>query len=575
MDPTPVRHSDLRDTSVTTPHAPVSLSERICAWGESRADHVAIDEYGASWTYRQLATAIDRWAGRFRQCNLGPGDVVLLFLPQTAEAIAVYFGVMRCGAVPSFMPLPSSKQSANYYWQSHAELLRLIRPAALATLKQHVEAMQEASFDSLVPQLLAVDGFSADDDPWRGHTPCTADDIALLQHSSGTTALKKGVQLSHGAVERQVSSYAKSLRASPDDVVVSWLPMYHDMGLIAGTVTPLLLGQTLVLLDPFKWVADPISLLCAIQRRRGTLTWLPNFAFELLTKTARFETADLDLSSMRAFVNCSEPCKAATFDRFLAKFASVGVRPHMLQVCYAMAETVFAVSQTPVDRPVRRLRVDPRLLTEAGLAREPTETSPGIELLSGGTAIEGMEISIVDSHGRALPTGNVGEIELSSSFLFDGYLNRPEATALALRSGRYRTRDLGFLHDDHVFILGRTDDLLIVHGRNYFAHEVEAVVNDVPGIKAGRNVAVAVLNEALGTQEVVVIAERAPEASISVKNILELKRAVKRAAAERVGLDLRDVRIVEAGWLAKTTSGKISRSLNRDKYLQEVAAAHR
>lgn len=560
---------------MTLVHAPGHLAESICAWGTASPDKVAIDEYGTAWTYGRLAGEIDRWAGRFRQRGLRPGDTVLLFLPQTAEAIAAYFGVMRCGAVPSFMPLPSPKQDPCYYWHSHADLLRLICPAALMTLQAPLVAMHAAGFDALVPLLLSADGAWPDVEAWTGPSPGAAEDIALLQHSSGTTALKKGVQLSHGAIVRQVAAYAKALQASADDVVVSWLPMYHDMGLVACTVMPLLLGQTVVLLDPFKWVSEPVSLLQAIHRYHGTLTWLPNFAFELLAKTARFEAGSLDLSSMRAFVNCSEPCKAATFDRFLAKFAPAGVRAEALQVCYAMAETVFAVSQTRIGEPVPRLSVDAQRLSEEKLASAPRDAGSALELLSAGAAIDGMRVTIVDADGQALPPGHVGEIELSSEFLFDGYLNRPEITAQKLRAGRYRTNDMGFVHGDQVFVLGRADDLLIVHGRNYFAHEVEAVVNDVGGLKAGRNVAVAVFNEMLGSQDVVVIAELAPGASAPADKGLELKRAVKHAVAESMGLELRDVRIVEAGWLAKTTSGKISRSLNRDKYLNDLAAARR
>jgi fatty-acyl-CoA synthase len=560
---------------VTLSPRPVNLAERICAWGVDRRDAVAIDEYGLSWTYGRLAQEIDHWAGRFRAHGLRAGDTVLLFLPQTAEAIAAYFGLMRGGAVPSFMPLPSAKQDPDYYWRSHAELLRLIRPAALVTLDEPLAAMRGAGFAELVPQLLAVDAAWPEVPAWTGASPGGEADIALLQHSSGTTALKKGVQLSHGAISRQVASYAAALRATPEDVVVSWLPMYHDMGLIACTVTPLLLGQKVVLLDPFRWVSEPASLLHEIDRHRGTLTWLPNFAFELLAKTVRFEPGRLDLSSMRAFIDCSEPCKPASFDRFLAKFAAAGVRAEMLQVCYAMAETVFAVSQTRLDAPVRRLTVDAQRLAEERLAVAPRDGAAGVEMLSAGEPVAGMTVTVVDADGRALPDGHVGEIELASEFLFDGYLNRPEISAQKLRAGRYRSNDLGFVDAGQVFVLGRADDLLIVHGRNYFAHEVEAAVNDVDGLKAGRNVAVGVFNEMLGSQDIVVIAELPAGAPLPADKGLELKRRVKHLVAERMGLELRDVRIAEAGWLAKTSSGKISRSLNRDKYLQDMAAARR
>lgn len=552
-----------------------NLAERICAWDAQQPDAVAIDDQGDVWSYRRLVREIDQWAGRLRDRGLGCGDTVLLFMPQTAEAVAAYFGAMRCGAVPSFMPLPSAKQDPAYYWRSHIELLGLIRPAALLALAEAISSMRAAGFAGVVAQLLAVDGDWPDGSPWCGKSAGSGDDIALLQHSSGTTALKKGVQLSHRAIAEQVESYGTALQASADDVVVSWLPMYHDMGLIACTVMPLLLGQKLVLLDPFRWVSEPGSLLQAISRHRGTLCWLPNFAFELLAKTVRFEPGMLDLSSMRAFVNCSEPCKAASFDRFLSKFAPAGVNAGMLQVCYAMAESVFAVTQTRLEAPAPRLTVDAKRLSEERIAVAPNEAAASVELLAAGVPIDGIALTIVDQGGKTLPDGQVGEIELRSSFLFEGYLNRPELTARKLRGGRYRTSDLGFIHAGNVFVLGRVDDLLIVHGRNYLAHEIESAVSDVVELKAGRNVAVGVFNDMLGSLDVVVIAELAPGISIALDNGTALKRRVKLIVAERMGLELREVRLVQPGWLAKTSSGKISRSLNLDKYLKEVAASRR
>ena len=550
-----------------------NIAERIFGWVRIRPEQVAIDNYGEVWTYARLGIAIDQWAARFVASGIKPRDIVLVFLPQTADAIAVYFGLIRCGAVPSFMPLPSAKQEPDYYWKSHHQLLGVIRPAALVTLTKYRAGMLAAGFDALLPLILASDDQWTNEVFQKEWTSTTPEDTALLQHSSGTTSLKKGVMLSHRAIVLQVEAYASALAADAGDVVVSWLPMYHDMGLIACTVMPLMLGQKLVLLDPFRWVSEPRTLLTAINEHRGTLTWLPNFAFELLAKTVRFEPGSLDLSSMRAFINCSEPCKPKTFDRFLSKFAQAGVVASSLQVCYAMAETVFAVSQTSLGRPVRCISVDAELLASEQRVTTPRSADSRLDLLSAGPPIAGMDVTIVGADGNTQPPMHVGEIELNSEFLFGGYLNRPEVTAQKLRNGRYRTNDLGFMQDGQLYVLGRTDDLIIVHGRNYFAHEVEAVVNDLPGLKPGRNVAVGVFNEMLGSLEVVVIAELNTGVSMPTDHGVTLKRAVKHAVAERMGLELRDVKIVDPGWLAKTTSGKISRSLNLDKYLDELSTA--
>jgi acyl-CoA synthetase (AMP-forming)/AMP-acid ligase II len=277
---------------------------------------------------------------------------------------------------------------------------------------------------------------------------------------------------------------------------------------------------------------------------------------------------------MRAFIDCSEPCKAASFDRFLKKFSPAGVTASMLHVSYAMAETVFAVTQTPLGSAAPRFIVDADVLSGQKLAAPAGSSSPAVELLSAGAPLQGISVFISDDAGAVLPTDQVGEIELVGDFLFEGYFNRPELTSARFRNGRYRTGDIGFVHEGEVYVLGRTDDLIIVHGRNYLAHEIEAVTNGIPGLKAGRNVAISVFNDAMGSLDVVVIAETGDARLPEGQEQLGLKRAVKRSVAAQMGLELRDVLIVPSGWLVKTTSGKISRSLNRERYLQELARRH-
>ena len=170
---------------MTPPTRPANLAERICAWGVERRDTVAIDDHGDVWSYGRLARQIELWAGRLHARGLGRGDTLLLFVPQTAAAVAAYFGAMRCGAAPSFMPLPSAKQDSAYYWRSHAELLRLIRPAALLTLVEPLDLMRAAGFAELTPQLLAINDDWPEVPAWTGVSPGDEDDIALLQHSSG------------------------------------------------------------------------------------------------------------------------------------------------------------------------------------------------------------------------------------------------------------------------------------------------------------------------------------------------------------------------------------------------------
>lgn len=548
---------------------PACVTTRIARWAERRPDRPALTFGDDTVTHGQLHARVQRVAAAARAGGLRARDVALLFMPQGIDAVVCYFGLMQAGVVPSFMPLPSAKQEPGRYWRSHASLLDLIHPAAVIGPESQLADMHAAGLARPSPRLWSSRTLlEATDAAPVAHVAAPAD-IALLQHSSGTTALKKGVALSHRAIVAQVDSYAAALSATPEDVVVSWLPMYHDMGLIACTVAPLMLGQHVVMLDPFAWVADPQSLFAEITRHSGTLTWCPNFAFELLARTAR-PLPEFDLSSMRAFIDCSEPCKPRSFEAFHRRFAAIGVRRESLQVCYAMAETVFGVTQTRLGEPVTVLEVSAAALSARGEATPAPEGEVPLPLLSAGPPIAGIDLRITDEHGAALPEGRVGEIELRGDFLFDGYYRREELTRERFRDGGYRTRDIGFLHAGELYVLGRADDLIIVHGRNYFAHEIEAAVNDIRGLKPGRNVAIPVFNELLASEEVVLVAESDPR---EPSDDIELKRRVKAQVMQAMGLELREVSIVPQGWLLKTSSGKISRGANRDKYLDHSTRA--
>lgn len=542
-----------------------TVSAQILAWAHRSPEAPAITMGERRLSYAELGQGIQQIAAMATRRDLGTQKIVLVFLPQTIDAVICYFGLMHAGLIPSFMPLPSHKQDHHRYWESHKELLALIQPAAVIGPHEYLEEMRNAGLADCAGQLWPFEELtSAPLMETCPAPPASMADIALLQHSSGTTALKKGVALSHRAIDAQVRSYAQALRSSRSDVIVSWLPMYHDMGLVACTVTPLMLGQHVVMLDPFAWVANPQSLFAAITRHQGTLVWLPNFAFELLAKTVRPDSALFDLSSVRAFVNCSEPCKPRSFEAFHKRFAGIGVREEALQVSYAMAETVFAVTQTEVGEKPLIIHADARVLAETNKVITSGGDGSAVPLLSAGRPIAGIQVVIADAQGETLSDNCVGEIELAGEFLFSAYYGRETLTREKFRNGRYRTNDLGFFHEGELFVLGRNDDLIIVHGRNYFAHEIEALANAIPGLKPGRNVAIPVPNDLLATQEVVLIAE-ADEAQ--PRDLVQLKREVKAYVLQGMGLELRDVSIVPAGWLLKSSSGKISRNANLDKYL--------
>ena len=491
--------------------------------------------------------------------GLSPGQIVFIIAPHQPALYPVYLGVMLAGGVPSFLPHPTAKQDADLYWQTHRQVFQRSHAAWVLADKALLPALEAACL-GLATRVADI-GYA--------HAPAAdptiavrrADhDIALLQHSSGTTGLKKGVALSYAAIQLQLDHYAAALGLdhAPSCRIASWLPLYHDMGLIACFMLPLYRGIALVALDPFEWTAKPVLLLDAIQAHRASHVWLPNFAFNHLVRSVP-RSLTPDLSSIRAFVSCSEPCKADSFDRFAQRF---GVPLAALQTCYAMAETVFAVTQSDPSRAVPRLCVDRDALEHQRQVAPVNAIGPGaVTLLSCGTPIAGIELRIRHA-SDADSDQTVGEIQLRAPFLFAAYFADASGTALAFDDGWYRTGDLGFVHNGELYVCGRIKDLLIINGRNYFAHDVEAAVNEVPGIKPGRCVALGYDDDRSGSEQLVIVAERDTDATQD----MQIVQAINASLNRHLGIPASDIRLVDAGWLIKTTSGKISRKDNRAKY---------
>jgi acyl-CoA synthetase (AMP-forming)/AMP-acid ligase II len=397
----------------------------------------------------------------------------------------------------------------------------------------------------------------------------TADEIVLLQHSSGTTGLQKGVALSHQAIFNQLHSYAEALRMRSDDVIVSWLPLYHDMGLIAGFSLPILSRIPLVLMSPFDWVRAPQRLMQATCRYRGTLTWLPNFAYNFCAQKVRpSQLEGVDLTSWRAVINCSEPMHWASHQMFLERFRPFGLRSEALATCYAMAENVFAVTQGGIEAPVTVDTVDGYALVTLRRAVSAGGSKGTIAMLSAGLPIKNTRLRILDAKGGDLPERHIGEIAIQSDCMLSGYFRRPDLTEKAFRDGWYLSGDLGYLAGGELYITGRKKDLIIVGGKNIYPQDLERLASDVPGVHPGRAVAFGVFNAEMGTEEVVMLVESDDDDPAIHQAIAEQIRLRVTRGSDVV---LRIVQVVERGWLLKTSSGKIARSANREKYLNEKA----
>jgi len=527
-------------------------------------------------TYSQLMRGAAGYAGALAEAGILPGEVVVLIL-QHGEALPfAFFGVSLHGAVPAIMPFLTEKLSPEKYRADLAALIDVTRPAAIITYSEfenEVRAAMRASANNSVRAVLLWEQALAAEPNWPGLSGLRrgAEQIALLQHSSGTTGLQKGVALSHQAIFNQLETYTQALQLTEKDVVVSWLPLYHDMGLIAGFLMPLLWRAPLVLLSPFDWVRAPYKLMQAVSHYQGTLTWLPNFAFNFCAQKIRARDLEgVNLASWRAVINCSEPMHHASHQMFAEKFAPYGLRPEALATCYAMAENVFAVTQGGVDEPVLVDEVDAYALRNEWQAR-PASGEGALKLLSAGRPLPNVQVRVLDEARRELPERRVGELALKSDCLLTGYFNRPDATEKAFYEGWYLTGDFGYMVNGEVFVIGRKKELIIVGGKNVYPQDLERLAEDVAGVHPGRAVAFGVEDAEAGTEEVVLVAEVDTEDAAEREQIAN---AIRQRVTQGSDITLRRVYLVGPGWLIKTSSGKNARLGNKEKWMKQFVLTH-
>ncbi|NMB62998.1 MAG: fatty acyl-AMP ligase [Chloroflexi bacterium] len=522
-------------------------------------------------SYKELLERSYAYTRTYLNNGIQPGDVIIMVLQHSLDLIYAYYGAILAGAVPSMMPFLTEKLLPDKYQQDFQSLIKIINPRAIVTYREFKNEVFD-QFDSylLVDRIFLNEDIKLDSLeiprklPGMDRQPS---DVVLLQHSSGTTGLQKGVALSHEAVFNQLDHYADALHLNPQkDIIVSWLPLYHDMGLIACYLMPILYGVPLVMMSPFDWVRAPYRLFIAIDKYKGTLCWLPNFAYNFCAKKVRdSQLENLDLSSLRAVTNCSEPMRYESQQAFYERYKTYGFKKTALAASYAMAENVFAVTQAGIDEPMTVDIIDRDVFQIEKKAIPPAEGKATITMLSTGKPIVNVAIAISDEQGTFLPDRNIGEVLVKSDCLFNGYYNRRDLTEKSFMDGWFKTGDYGYIADGELYITGRKKDLIIVGGKNVYPQDLESIAMEVEGVHPGRTVAFGVFNEITGTEDVVIVAE-VDEQNEEEKEYIS--REIKDRVTKNSAIALRHVLLVDEKWLVKTSSGKIARAANKEKYLK-------
>jgi fatty-acyl-CoA synthase len=507
--------------------------------------------------------------------------IVLLLLPHSPELFLLQIGLTLCGKVPAVLPWPTTRVDGLKYQRNLLHQLNRLPADHLITLPRLAENLQSGvNFpisgcklaDSSRFETMFMDRFTAEprQQPATGTKQHLPEDALFLQFSGGTTGTQKCVVVTGAMLAEQVYRLSEALAQDESDGSVSWLPLYHDMGLIACLYFPLWAGIPSLHFAASDWLLRPELLFHYIQQYRASLCWLPNFAFSYMARRKEMMDGSYSLNHVRAWINCSEPVRRKSVRDFAEQFADWGVVPASLQSSYAMAENVFAVTQSLPGESlsmVSRAKVKGASLSCGAGSFEVIDD----EYVSSGRCLKGMRLRIIGTDGLPCADFVAGEIQLQTSCLFEGYWDRHGFRRdVFTEDGWYRTGDFGFTANEEVFVIGRMKDIIIVAGQNIFPEDVEIITSQVAGVYAGRVVAFGVDNEELGTQSIGVVAEMNGE--FDPGKVDRMEKEIQSLIIASLGVAPRFVKVVPQRWIIKSTAGKISRRDTRNRFLEQQQA---
>ncbi len=560
-------------TAARAPDRAATLVDVLDWHSRSNPDRVAIQIYGnderiaATFTYANLIQGARTVAAGLQARGLQPRQTVAIMLPTGADYFLGFFGILLAGGVPVPIYPPVRPSQIEEHLRRHARLLNNAQTVALITVPEAtlVARLLQAQVDDL-RHIVTVAELQASSAAWSA-VAVRAADLAFLQYTSGSTGDPKGVMLSHANLLANLRAMGPHVAACSSDVFVSWLPLYHDMGLIGACLGSLYYAFPLVVMSPLSFLARPVRWLWAIQHHRGTLSAAPNFAYEMCVRSIQdHEIEGLDLSSWRMALNGAEPVSPATLDRFIARFSRYGFRPEALAPVYGLAECSVGLALQPPGRGpvIDRVRRDRFMAAGRAEPADPTDSN-ALLFPSCGQPIPGHQIRIVDPQGREAPERQEGNVEFAGPSTTAGYYHNPAATRRLFPHGDawLDSGDRGYLAGGDLYLTGRVKDLIIRGGRNIYPYELEQAVAEIEGVRKGCVAVFPSSDPATGTERLVVVAEtRAtqPEALDS------LRLRIQCASMDLLGVPPDDVVLAPPHAVLKTSSGKIRRAALRDLY---------
>jgi 1-acyl-sn-glycerol-3-phosphate acyltransferase len=511
-------------------------------------------------TYADLFEGAKRVASALYKMKINPGDTVAIMLPTCEEYFYCFMGVILAGAIPVALYPPTRASQIVDHLQRHVEILRNAKTCVLITNRSLMAGVGRllrigGSFINLVDVDRVIAG---DSDDYRQPT-AKPTDTAFVQYTSGSTGNPKGVVLTHANILSNIKAMGSVLDVSPNDIFVSWLPLYHDMGLIGAWLGSLVYGCKFIVMSPFSFLSSPIYWLTTIDRFQATLTAAPNFAYELCLKHIGSDDAKrINLRTVKAACNGAEAVDPCTVERFLDFFSASGFSRSAMKPVYGLAESTVGLSFPRLSDTMNIDNIDRKSLESSRLAK-PWSGSGGVPLrfVSCGRPLPGHEIRIVDDLDHEVAERVEGRIQFRGPSSTSGYLNKAAENKKLFHGSWLETGDLGYIASGELYITGRIKDVIKHAGRNVHPEELEAAVGLVPGVRKGCVAVFGFVDGNLATERLAVIAETR-ETDISVRHQIESE--INEILADRSGSPPDVIKLVEPHTVLKTSSGKIRRS---------------
>jgi len=559
----------LAEAAQCAPIDAATLVEALDWHARTHADRVQIvclaDSGETRISYGDLKREADVVAAGLQREGLEPRQTVAIMLPTSPEYFHTYFGILRAGGIPVPIYPPVRLTQIEEHVHRHAGILTNAQASILVTVPEArgVARLLEARVAGLHRLVTVAELREGGGTPQT--VPIGRDDIAFIQYTSGSTGDPKGVVLTHANLLANIRAIGEVIALSPEDVFVSWLPLYHDMGLICAWLTSLYFATPLVVMSPLAFLARPERWLRAIQDYRGTISAAPNFAYELCVKRiddARIE--GLDLSSWRIAANGAEPVVPETLRRFAERFAPYGFRSEAMTPVYGLAESTVGLLSPPLGRGPRIDRVRREPFSGAGRAEPAADDDAGaLRFVSCGRPLPGHEVRIVDALGREAGERIEGRLEFRGPSATSGYYRNPEQTRRLFDGDWLDSGDRAYLADGEVHLTGRVKDIIIRGGRNIYPHEVEDAVGAVAGVRRGCVAAFGSPDPDTGTERLVVLAE-SREAGAQAQDALRAR--IVEVTVAILGEPPDEVVLAPPQAVLKTSSGKIRRAACRELY---------